>query len=99
MVAPVLETLQITDGRQGKADVPVVRSRVFQLTVEYVSSPYIFIYIELPADICVFYFRIFPCKQYLYIDIVCLIRGLPNLLYRLRLARGLLELQGSWIVL
>ncbi|XP_052620076.1 uncharacterized protein LOC128126364 [Lactuca sativa] len=32
--APAPATLQITDGRQGKAEAPVVRSRAFQLTAE-----------------------------------------------------------------
>ena len=32
--APAPATLRITDGRQGKAEAPVVRSRAFQLTTE-----------------------------------------------------------------
>ena len=32
--APTPATLRITDGRQGKAEAPVVRSRAFQLTTE-----------------------------------------------------------------
>ena len=32
--APAPSTLQITDGRQGKAEALVVRSRAFQLTTE-----------------------------------------------------------------
>ena len=32
--APAPATLRITDGRQGKAEAPVVRSQAFQLTTE-----------------------------------------------------------------
>ena len=33
MAAPMLATMRITNGRQGKEEVPVVKSRAFQLTV------------------------------------------------------------------
>ena len=81
MVAPVPETLWVTDGHQGKADAPVARSTTLQLTIEeahttpdvvtgmYLLLIYLFM-LNFSTYIYVLCFRIVPREWYLCLGIV-----------------------------
>ena len=74
MAAPTPATLRITDGRQGRTEAPMEKSRVFHLTVEearaapdVVMSMYLLLislFILIIAYVYVFHFRIVICERY-----------------------------------
>ena len=79
--APAPATLRITDGRQGRSNVHVVKSKAFQLsakearaTLDVVKGMYLLLtslYLLncLLMSMC-FILRIVPCEPYFYIGIV-----------------------------
>ena len=65
MREPAPPTLRVTDGRHGKVDVPMVRSRALQSWVEEIRVP--------PVDIAaMYYIPFFMFLLYVFVMVCCL---------------------------
>ena len=80
VTTPAPATLRITDGRQGQAEAPMVKSKAFQLIVEEAraaldvgTSMYLLLislFIFIVAYVYVFHYRIIPCEWYICSSII-----------------------------